>query len=130
VKNDNDPHASSPAPFPVGPVIDRATLEGWTQWRLTRREVAPAVEITLGEYKKMSKRQRWFHDLHRMATHSNLPIQETPMSAAVSDVMRRRIQCNAVKGTERTRPGLMINGGGFQGKTETVCETAASFEDY
>jgi len=125
----NDVHVSSPAPFPAAPVIDRATLEGWTQWRLTRREVVPAVEITLGEYSKMSPRQRWIHDLHRMATHANLPIQETPMGAAVSDVMRRRIQSNAVKGTERTRPGLMINGGGFQGKTETVCETAAVFED-
>src|SRR5262249_43059509 len=36
---------------------------------------------------------------------------------------------NAVKSTERTRPGLMVNGGGFQGETETVCETAAGFED-
>jgi hypothetical protein len=125
----NDVHASSPAPFPAGPVIDRATLEGWTQWRLTRRNPVPAVQITLGEYEKMSKRQRWIHNLYRAAVHSNLPIQATPMSAAVSDVMRRRIQSNAVKGTERTRPGLMINGGGFQGKTETVCETAASFED-
>jgi hypothetical protein len=129
VNNDSDAHASSPAPFLAGPVIDRATLEGWARWRLTRGDFVPAVQISLGEHKKMSPRQRWIHDLHRMATHANLLIQETPMSAAVSDVMRRRIQCNAVKGTERTRPGLMINGGGFQGKTETVCETAASFED-
>jgi hypothetical protein len=127
--SDGHGHASSPAPFPVGPVIDRTTLEGWTQWRLTRRDFVPAAEITLGEYNKMSPRQRWIYDVHRMATHANLDIQETPMGAAVSDVMRRRIQCNAVKGTERTRPGLMINGGGFQGKTETVCETAASFEE-
>jgi hypothetical protein len=129
VKIDTDVHASSPAPFPAGPVIDRATLEGWTQWRLTRRNLVPAVQITLGEYEKMSERQRWIHNLYRAAVHSNLPIQATPMSASVSDVIRRRIQSNAVKGTERTRPGLMINGGGFQGKTETVCETAASFED-
>jgi hypothetical protein len=129
VKIDTDVHASSPAPFPGGPVIDRATLEGWTQWRLTRRNPVPAVQITLGEYEKMSKRQRWIHNLYRAAVHSNLIIQETPMSAAVSHVMRRRIQSNAVKGTERTRPGLMINGGGFQGKTETVCETAAAFEE-
>jgi hypothetical protein len=77
----------------------------------------------------MSPRQRHLHDLHRIATHSNLAIQETPMSAIVGDLMRRRIQANAFKSTERTRPGLMVNGGGFQGKTETVCEIAATFED-
>jgi Bacterial TniB protein len=121
--------AAATTPFPAGPVIDRATLEGWTRWRLTRRDFAPAPVISLSEYKAMTPRQRQLHDLRRIATHSNLPIQETPMSAAVDDTIRRRIYANAVKGTERTRPGLMINGGGFQGKTETVCETAADFED-
>jgi len=51
------------------------------------------------------------------------------MSAAVGGLMRRRIQANAFKSGERTRPGLMVNGGGFQGKTETVCAIAAAFED-
>ena len=74
--------------------------------------VQSAPVISLGEYKQMSARQRHLHDLHRLATHSNLPIQETPMRAAVDDVMRRRIHVNAVKSSERTRPGLMVNGGG------------------
>jgi hypothetical protein len=129
VTADNKPGVITPTPLPAEPVLDRASLEGWTRWRLTRRDFVPAPVLTLGDYKKLSPRQRWIHDLHRMATHANLPIQETPMSAAVADVLRRRIQSNAVKGSERTRPGLMVNGGGFQGKTETVCETAASFED-
>jgi hypothetical protein len=98
-------------------------------WRLTRKSFKPAPVISLGEYKRMSPRQRHLHDLHRTVTHSNLPIQDTPMSAAVDDAMRRRIHVNAVKRSERTRPGLMVNGDGFQGKTETVCETAASFEE-
>ena len=123
------PGAVALAPFPAGPVTDRTTLEGWGRWRRTRRSFTPAPVISLGEYKQMSARQRHLHDLHRLATHSNLPIQETPMRAAVDDVMRRRIYVNAVKSSERTRPGLMVNGGGFQGKTETVCETAASFEE-
>jgi hypothetical protein len=122
------PGAVVPVPFPAGPVTDRATLEGWGRWRRTRRSFTPAPAISLGEYKHMSTRQRHLHDLHRIATHSNLPIQETPMSAAVDDAVRRRIHVNAVK-SSGTRPGLMVNGGGFQGKTETVCETAASFED-
>lgn len=41
--------------------------------------------------------------------------------------MRRRIQANAARSTERTRPGLMINGAGLQGKTETARECAAAF---
>lgn len=119
----------SPLPFLMGPASDRTTAAGWTRWRLARRSFTPAPVISAGEYSAMSPRQRHLHDLHRIATHSNLPIQETPMSAAVGDLMRRRIQANSVKSGERTRPGLMVSGGGFQGKTETVCEIAAAFED-
>jgi chloramphenicol 3-O-phosphotransferase len=119
----------SPLPFLMGPASDRTTAAGWTRWRLARRLFTPAPAISLGEYRAMSPRQRHLHDLHRIATHSNLAIQETPMSAAVGTLMRRRIQANAFKSGERTRPGLMVNGGGFQGKTETVCAIAATFED-
>jgi hypothetical protein len=120
---------TSPLPFLMGPAADRTTAAGWTRWRLGRRSFTPAPVISLAGYRAMSPRQRHLHDLHRIATHSNLAIQETPMSAAVGDLMRRRIQANAFKGGERTRPGLMVNGGGFQGKTETVCAIAAAFED-
>jgi AAA domain len=119
----------SALPALLGPPADRTTAEGWTRWRLTRLSFTPAPVIGLGEYRVMSPRERHLHDLHRIATHSNLAIQETPMSSAVGDLMRRRIQANAFKGNERTRPGLMVNGGGFQGKTETVCAIAAAFED-
>jgi hypothetical protein len=69
------------------------------------------------------------HDLHRAATHANLAIQETPMSAAVSRTMWSRVQNNALKQRLTTRAGLTITGGGYQGKTETACEVAAAFED-
>jgi hypothetical protein len=69
------------------------------------------------------------HDLHRMATDGNLAFQETPMSTTVARLMRSRIQNNALKHNPATRAGLMISGGGYQGKTETACEVAASFED-
>ncbi len=39
------------------------------------------------------------------------------------------MQTNALKHKPTTRPGLMITGGGYQGKTETACEIAAAFED-
>ena len=51
----------------------------------------------------MTARQRRLHDLHRMATHSNLVIQETPMSAFVSEEVRSLIEDNALA-TART-PG-------------------------
>ena len=74
----------------------------------------------------MTPRQRRLHDLHRIATHSNLLIQETPMSAFVSWKIRALIENNAFNHGPDTRPGVMINGGGCQGKTETICEVIAS----
>jgi hypothetical protein len=115
--------------FLPGQIPDRETVEGWKQWRLTRHGFRAAPQISLGEYRLMSPRQRQLHDLHRAATHANLPLQETPMSAAVARVMHARLQTNALKHKPTTRAGLMITGGGYQGKTETACEIAAAFED-
>jgi len=69
------------------------------------------------------------HDLHRAATHANLPLIATPMSLAVSRLVRGRIEGNALKQKPSTRAGVMVTGGGYQGKTETLCETAADFQD-
>ena len=52
----------------------------------------------------MTPRQRRLHDLHRVATHSNLAIQETPMSAFVSRTMRSLIETERVLPRART-PG-------------------------
>jgi hypothetical protein len=121
--------AARPVAFLPGPVPDRETLEGWTRWRLTRRDFVPAPVITAADHAAMTPRQRRLHDLHRMATHSNLLIQQTPMSAYVSRKIRSLIESNALCRGPDTRPGLMVNGGGCQGKTETVCEALACFED-
>src|SRR6266702_2008708 len=51
------------------------------------------------------------------------------MSALVSWKVRALIEDNAFNHGPDTRPGVMINGGGCQGKTETICEVIASFED-
>lgn len=117
-------------PFTLpGPAGARETAAGWRQWRLTRHAFQPAPRLSLGSYRRLSPRRRMLHDLHRAATHANLAIQETPMSTTVSRVLWSRLQNNAFKRTPATRPGLMINGGGYQGKTETACEVAAAFED-
>ncbi|MEV6139126.1 hypothetical protein AB0L63_24300 [Nocardia sp. NPDC051990] len=99
------------------------------QWRVTRHLFVPAPHISLGEYRGMSPRQRQLHDLYRAATHANLPLQDTPMSIELAKVMGARLQNNALKRRPTTRAGLMLTGGGYQGKTETACEIAAAFED-
>src|SRR5437763_5414606 len=120
----------SVVPFVVpAPALARETTSGWRQWRLGRRDFVPAPQVSLASYRRMSPRRRMLHDLHRAATHANMRIQETPMSAAVSRIMWSRVQSNALKRTPVTRAGLIINGGGYQGKTETACEVAAAFED-
>jgi hypothetical protein len=118
-----------PVLFLPGPVPDRTVWAGWNRWRLTRRGFVPAPAITAEDHARMTPRQRRLHDLHRIATHSNLLIQETPMSAFVSWKIRALIEDNAFNHGPDTRPGIMLNGGGCQGKTETICEIIASFED-
>jgi hypothetical protein len=121
--------ASSLSSFLPGPVPDRETWEGWTRWRLTRRDFTPAPLVTASEHAAMTARQRRLHDLHRAATHSSLEIQDTPMSIRVSEEVRSLVEVNALCKGPDTRPGLMVNGGACQGKTETVCEALACFED-
>jgi hypothetical protein len=114
----------SPGPLPL-----RETLAGWQRWRTTRGSFTPAPRLDRAAWRALSPRRRMLHDLHRAATHANLPVIVTPMSQAVSRLLRGRIQTNALKQKPATRAGVMITGGGYQGKTETACEVAAGFED-
>lgn len=107
----------------------RETLSGWQRWRTTRGAFQPAPYLDLAAWRALSPRRRMLHDLHRAATHANLPLQQTPMSQAVTKLLRGRIETNALKHKPTTRAGVMITGGGYQGKTETACEIAADFED-
>jgi hypothetical protein len=121
---------SETVPFVLpGPAVSRENAAGWARWRSTRHGFTPAPRLSLAQWRRLSPRKRTLHDLHRAATHANLPIQETPMSAAVTQVLGSRILNNALKHKPTTRAGVMVNGGGYQGKTETVCEVAAAFED-
>jgi hypothetical protein len=115
--------------FLPGPAIDRETAAGWERWRLTRHRFVPAPRLDRADYQRLMPRECRLHDLHRAVTHANLPSQETPMSAAVAEVMRARIQTNTLKHKPTTRAGLIINGGGYQGKTETACEVGSAFEE-
>ena len=113
-----------PAPPPA-----RETLAGWQQWRASRGSFVPAPRLDKAAWRALPPQRRMLYDLHRAATHANLPLQQTPMSQAVTRVLRGRIESNALKHKPSTRAGVMITGGGYQGKTETACEVAAGFED-
>ncbi|MEU4419291.1 TniB family NTP-binding protein [Actinoplanes sp. NPDC024001] len=77
----------------------------------------------------MRPRERNLHDLHRIATHVNIPMQETPMTRHLKRIMMMRFRNNSFKRRPVTRSGIMITGGGYQGKTESACEIAAQFEE-
>jgi hypothetical protein len=118
------------APFLLaGPPPDRTTFEGWQQWLRARGTFVPAPSMTVDQYSVLSARRRALYDLHRTATHVNLVLQRTPMSDRVAEAMNTRLRNNALDFEPGTRDGLMISGGGFQGKTATACDVAAGFED-
>ncbi|MFD5741272.1 ATP-binding protein [Streptomyces massasporeus] len=119
-----------PVPFlRFGPRPDRTRHEGWQEFCRTRDLFVPVQRISLAEYRLMSPRKQSLHDLYRAATHVNMRMLETPMSMVVTTLLRSRIQNNAMRIYPSTLDGLMINGGGYQGKTETACRAAADFED-
>jgi len=119
-----------PPPFVLpGPPPMRDTAEGWENWRITRHDFVPVPRLNLAEWRLLSPRKKTLHDLHRAATHANLPLLQTPMTKAVAKLLHGRVKSNAFKRKPTTRAGVMVTGGGYQGKTETACEILATFED-
>lgn len=121
-------------PHPLSAILSgkpprRDTFDGWQHYRANRRAFVPAPPLTLDQWRALSPRGRALHDLHRTATHVNLPLQETPMALKVSRLLSRRVFGNALQRTAATWPGVIVGGWGYQGKTETVCEVVADFED-
>jgi hypothetical protein len=51
------------------------------------------------------------------------------MTKAVTKLLHGRVMTNALKHKPATRAGVMVTGGGYQGKTETSCEIMATFQD-
>ncbi|WP_344115954.1 AAA family ATPase [Streptomyces blastmyceticus] len=109
--------------------VARDDLVGWQEWCRTRLAFVPAPSLDRAAWRRLSPRERMIHDLHRTATHANLPLLQTPMSRLVEKVLISRIETNALKFKPTTRAGVMVTGGGYQGKTECVCEIAAAFEE-
>jgi hypothetical protein len=85
--------SDEPVPFLLfGPRPDRTTYEGWQEFRRTRDLFVPVKKTSLAEYQLMSPRKRSLHDLHRVATHVNMRLEETPMSAAVTAPLGARVR--------------------------------------
>ncbi|QGZ47449.1 AAA family ATPase [Streptomyces sp. QHH-9511] len=120
--------AAGPSFLP-GPPIDRTRVEGWQRWIRTRDLFVPAPVMSTNQYLQLTPRRRRLYDLHRLATHSSLPVLSTPMSDAVAWLVKARIEDGAYSHKAGIRTGVMVNGGGAQGKTETVCAALAAFED-
>src|ERR1022692_5339974 len=100
-----------PAPFALTwPPPARETLTGWQQWRTARGAFQPAPRLDRPAWRALPPRRRMLYDLHRAATHANLPLQQTPMSQVVTRVLRGRIESNALKHKPSTRAGEMITG--------------------
>jgi hypothetical protein len=91
-----NPSGSVPFVLP-GPPPTCETLAGWQQWRTTRGSFTPAPQLDRAAWRALSPRGRMLYDLHRAATHANFPLQQTPMSQAVTRVLRGRIESNALK---------------------------------
>ncbi|MFE7780070.1 AAA family ATPase [Streptomyces nigrescens] len=126
-ESDQPTPAAAPSFLP-GPPIDRTRVEGWQRWVRSRELFEPAPILDLPQYQQMAPRRRRLYDLHRLATHSSLPVLSTPMSDAVAWLVKARIEDGAYSHKTGIRTGVMVNGGGAQGKTETVCAALAAFE--
>ena len=86
---DQEPPGDTVVPFILpGPAVDRESIDGSTRWRLTRHDFVPAPDLGIAAYRAMTPRRRMLHDLHRTATHANLPFQETPTSEAITRLLR------------------------------------------
>jgi hypothetical protein len=83
----------------------RDTYEGWERYRATRGRFLAAPILTFTQWRAMSPSERSLYDLHRTATHVNLPLQETPMSLRVGRLVNRRLRNNALKQNAATREG-------------------------
>ncbi|WP_164465843.1 AAA family ATPase [Actinoplanes teichomyceticus] len=95
-----------------------------------RDSFKPAPTIKRKKYKKMDAEAQRAHTMDRLRTCANLPMQETPMSLAITDEIDALLIMNSLVESEETVPGVMTTGGGFQGKTETICRILAKFEEY
>ncbi|WP_037573872.1 TniB family NTP-binding protein [Phaeacidiphilus oryzae] len=111
------------------PKPHRDTFDGWQHYRLTRGELVPPPLLTPRQWATLSEDRRFDYDIFRRLTNVNLPLQQTPMAAKVTRLIKRRLLGNALKQDDPTLAGVMVSGFGHYGKTATVSAVCAAFED-
>lgn len=109
----------------VRPNLD--TVAGFRTWAAARGDLQRPPILTAAEYADLKGRDRRLYDLRRQVTNSNLGILETPMLLVTRAAMEQRIWANALSNEPGAVEGIMVNGGGAQGKTATVLAVVADF---
>lgn len=122
---------AAPAAPSFGPVPlrrpDRDTVAGFREWAAARDAYQRPALPTRAEYLALPKADRRDIDLLRRVANANIDILDTAMSARVSEALEDVIWDNALNMQPGAKPGVLVSGGGAQGKTATVCEVAANF---
>ena len=109
----------------VRPNLD--TVTGFRAWAGGRGDMQRPPILSAAEYAELKGRDKRLYDLRRQVTNSNLGILETPMLLATRAAMEQRIWANALSNEPGAVEGIMVNGGGAQGKTATVLAVVADF---
>ncbi|MGC0319207.1 TniB family NTP-binding protein [Kitasatospora acidiphila] len=111
------------------PTLHRDTFEGWQHYRLTCGQLLPPPHLTPKQWAVLPADRRFDYDMFRRLTNVNLPLQQTPMAAKVTRLIKRRLHGNALKMDDPALAGVMVSGFGHYGKTATVSAVCAAFED-
>ena len=111
----------------VRPDLD--TVAGLRRWAATRGQAERPPILSVAEYRALDRKERRVYDLRRRVSNVNLGILETPMLVEVREAMEQRIWANALSNEPGAVEGIMVNGGGAQGKTATVLAVVADFLD-
>ena len=113
----------------VRPDLD--TVAGLRRWAGSRGKAARPPILSVEEHQALGRRERRLYDLRREVSNANLTILATPMLLAAREAMEQRVWANALNNEPGAVEGIMVNGGGAQGKTATVLAVLADFlEDW
>lgn len=113
----------------VRPDLD--TVAGLRRWAASRGKAARPPILSVEEHQALGRRERRLYDLRREVSNANLTILATPMLLAAREAMEQRVWANALNNEPGAVEGIMVNGGGAQGKTATVLAVLADFlEDW
>lgn len=108
---------------------DLDTVAGLRQWAAARGQGERPPVLSVEQYRALEPRDKRRYDLHRRVSNANLGIVDTPMLLAARDAMEQRFWANALSNEPGAVEGIMVNGGGAQGKTATVLAVVADFLD-